>query len=220
MPIRLNRFIASATTLSRRAADQAIADGRVLVNKLTPSTGQAVESNDDVTLDGRSLTPPPSIVTVMLNKPVGYVVSRNGQGSHTIYELLPYEFQTLNPVGRLDKESSGLLLLSNDGELAQQLTHPSYEKLKTYEVTLGQPLAPLHRQMISDHGLMLEDGLSKLQLEQLQTEKNWRIQMHEGRNRQIRRTFESLNYRVIKLHRTQFGTYDLGGLRSAAYRLV
>ena len=220
MSIRLNRFVASATTLSRRAADQAIADGRVLVNNEAPSVGQAVDETDTVTLDGRSLKAPEQALTVMLNKPAGYVVSRNGQGSRTIYELLPYEYQSLNPVGRLDKESSGLLLLSNDGALTQQLTHPSNQKLKTYEIRLSKPLAPLHRQMISDHGLMLNDGLSKLQLEQLTSDKDWRVHMHEGRNRQIRRTFEALGYRINALHRTEFGTYRLQGLRPGEHTVI
>jgi 23S rRNA pseudouridine2605 synthase len=195
--LRLNRYIAASSTLSRRAADQAIADGRVLVNNVAPSAGQTVSDSDIVTLDGRALKPLGDKVTIMLNKPVGYVVSRDGQGSPTIYDLLTYDQQLLNPVGRLDKNSSGLLLLTNDGELAHKLTHPSFEKTKIYEVALHIPLKPLHRQMISDHGLTLEDGLSKLELERMidGDDKQWRIRMHEGRNRQIRRTFNSLGLR-------------------------
>lgn len=147
----------------------------------------------------------------MLNKPVGYVVSRDGQGSPTVYELLPKELQNLKPIGRLDKNSSGLLLLTNDGRLAQELTHPSYHKVKIYEVRLNKNLAPLHRQMISEIGIHLSDGPSKLGLERMNesSDKSWRITMHEGRNRQIRRTFESLGYAVAKLHRTTFGNYLL-----------
>lgn len=150
----------------------------------------------------------------MFNKPPGYVVGRDGQGSETIYDLLPPEYQQLNPIGRLDKYSSGLLLLSNDGQLAQELTHPSKQKIKVYEILLDKPLQALHRQMISDHGITLEDGVSKLLLERQKEGDDiaWIVTMHEGRNRQIRRTFESLGYRVTHLHRTQFGDYFLGDL--------
>ncbi len=214
--MRLNKYIAASTTLSRRAADQAIADGRVRVNKQAPSVGQSVNGGDEVTLDNRLIQPPVTTQTILFNKPVGYVVSRDGQGSPTIYELLPYEYQLLNPVGRLDKNSSGLLLLTNDGRLAQELTHPSYKKEKVYEIALHLPLQPLHRQMISDHGIKLEDGVSQLQLERLVEgdDKQWRVRMHEGRNRQIRRTFNALGYEVVQLHRTHFGEYALDDLAS------
>jgi len=130
-----------------------------------------------------------------------------------VYDLLPAYYQQLKPIGRLDKESSGLLLLTNDGELAHELTHPSRHKIKRYEVTLNKPLQPLHRQMISEFGLQLEDGLSKLLLDRIeQDDLHWLITMHEGRNRQIRRTFESLGYAVTRLHRTQFGDYLLNDL--------
>ncbi|HEY5806299.1 MAG TPA: ribosomal large subunit pseudouridine synthase B, partial [Candidatus Saccharimonadales bacterium] len=96
------------------------------------------------------------------------------------------------------------------------LTHPKYQKTKIYEVELAKPLQPLHRQMISDHGIQLDDGPSKLLLERLEdnNDKAWRVTMQEGRNRQIRRTFAALSYKVTKLHRTHFGGYKLGPLRS------
>jgi 23S rRNA pseudouridine2605 synthase len=218
--MRINKFIASATGMSRRAADAAIDGGRVSVNDSAPTPGQDVGSNDTVTLDGRVITPDLNTTTIMLNKPVGYVCSRDGQGSQTIYDLLPSELQQLKPVGRLDKNSSGLLLLTNDGQLAHELTHPSHQKLKVYEVTLDKPLQPLHRQMISDHGVVLEDGPSKLQLERMTDETAWQITMHEGRNRQIRRTFAALDYTVRTLRRTTFGQYELSNLESGEYDLV
>jgi 23S rRNA pseudouridine2605 synthase len=115
-----------------------------------------------------------------------------------------------------------LLLLTNDGQLAYELTHPKFIKQKVYEVTLNQPLQPLHRQMISDHGIQLDDGPSRLQLERLQENDDhaWRVTMHEGRNRQIRRTFAALGYTVTKLHRTQFGPYQLDGVKQGAYQEV
>ncbi|HEX3569149.1 MAG TPA: pseudouridine synthase [Candidatus Saccharimonadales bacterium] len=208
--MRINRFIASATGMSRRVADAAIRQGQVSVNDQPPQPGQDITNSDVVTYRGRRLRLA-ATQTIILNKPVGYVVSREGQGSRTIYDLLPPELHHLKPIGRLDKDSSGLLLLTNDGQLAQELTHPKYQKTKMYEVTLDAPLQPLHRQMIAEIGLQLEDGRSKLGLERLRdgNDTAWRVTMQEGRNRQIRRTFTALGYEVITLHRTQFGTYAL-----------
>ncbi len=209
--MRLNKFLSLHSDLSRRGADQAIADGRVIVNQKIANLGTQIVEGDVVFLDTHKIEASKTqIKTVILNKPVGYVCSRNGQGSQTIYDLIPTEYSNLNPVGRLDKDSSGLLLLTNDGELANQLTHPSYGKVKIYEIELEKSLAPLHQQMINDHGIMLEDGNSKLSLEKLADNKTFRVTMREGRNRQIRRTFASLGYRVTKLHRTAFGDYILG----------
>jgi 23S rRNA pseudouridine2605 synthase len=218
--MRINKYVALASNLSRRQADAAISEGRVLVNGVTPEVGQAIAPDDTVTLDGRAITPPVK-TTIMLNKPVGYVCSRDGQGSQTIYDLLPPQYQHLNPVGRLDKDSSGLLLLTNDGDLANELTHPSKQKQKVYEVTLDKPLEPLHQQMISDHGITLEDGLSKFMIEKpTDNAAQLVVTLHEGRNRQIRRTFQALGYKIIKLHRTHFGPYALGALRRQEYRLL
>lgn len=210
--MRLNKFVAQATGLSRRKADELIANGHVLVNGKQPSAGEGI-SAQTVTLDGETLHTPTAHTTIMLNKPVGYVCSRDGQGSKTVYDLLPAKYHSLKSVGRLDKDSSGLLLLTDDGDLAHTLTHPSKQKVKRYEITLDKPLQPLHRQMISDFGITLEDGPSKLQLGRLEdgSDIKWEVTMHEGRNRQIRRTFESLGYVVTRLHRTHFGSYQLGG---------
>lgn len=159
--MRLNKYLASSTSLSRRSADVAIDAGRVTVNGTTAVKGTEVDQTSQVKLDGTILTPTTVHTTIILNKPVGYVCSRNGQGSQTVYDLLPAIYHCLNPVGRLDKDSSGLLLMSDDGELANQLTHPRYAKTKVYEVALSTSLAPLHQQMITDHGVMLDDGVSR-----------------------------------------------------------
>lgn len=215
--------MAAASGLSRRKADEAIAAGRVNVNGALAEPGQEISGSDNVTLDDRAITPAVK-ATIMLHKPVGYVVSRNGQGSKIVYDLLPPEYQRLNPVGRLDKNSSGLLLLTNDGDLANELTHPRHQKVKVYEVGLDKPLEPLHQQMISGYGIMLEDGLSKLSLQKLETSNQkieekqlvpssyFLVSMTEGRNRQIRRTFAALGYEVMRLHRVRFGKYALGDL--------
>lgn len=218
--MRLNKYIAAATGISRRAADTAITEGRVTINGSQPPLGQQVSDSDVVTLDGRPITPAVNTITIMLNKPAGYVCSRVGQGNRTVYNLLPLELHQLKPVGRLDKNSSGLLLMTSDGQLAHELTHPSFQKTKVYEVTLDEALQPLHRQMISDHSVMLEDGPSKFQLERIHEgdDRSWRISMHEGRNRQIRRTFAALGYNVSGLHRTTFGLYTLDELAPGTYR--
>lgn len=222
--MRINRFVAAATGMSRRSADSAIEQGQVSVNGKVAAIGQDITEQDIVIYNDQTLhiSDEMQTQTIMLNKPVGYVCSRNGQGNRTIYELLPQELHQLKPVGRLDKDSSGLLLLTNDGNLAHHLTHPSFQKVKQYTVTLDKPLTPLHRQLISDHGIQLNDGPSRLQLERQSDgdDTTWQVTMHEGRNRQIRRTFESLSYSVVKLHRTSFGPYNLSNLKPGAYTQI
>ncbi|HUC90326.1 MAG TPA: pseudouridine synthase [Patescibacteria group bacterium] len=208
--MRINKFVALASGLSRRAADQAVAEHRVKVNGQPAATGQDITETDNITLDNRPLKAL-QIQTIMLNKPTGYVVSRDGQGNKTIYDLLPEDYGHLKPIGRLDKDSSGLLLLTNDGNLANQLTHPSHQKAKIYEVKLTKPLTSQHFQIITGEGVLLEDGPSKFALKEISPGdgKHWRITMHEGRNRQIRRTLAGLGYGVNTLHRTHFGAYVL-----------
>jgi pseudouridine synthase len=204
---------------------------------------------------------------IALNKPVGYLCSRRSQGGvPTIFELLPEKYRPLKPVGRLDKDSSGLILLTDDGDFAHRMTHPSFHKVKSYEVALDKPLEPLHQQMISDHGVSLEDGVSQLMIERIDSETHtsfsedsafpaergdtksqrepseseekagergatqkphdgsgqnrYQVTMHEGRNRQIRRTFAALGYTVVRLHRTTFGNYSLGDIKTGEHVLV
>ncbi len=219
MSVRLNKYLASASGLSRRSADAAITQGRVTLNGRPAKLGDSVAEDDLVSLDNKPVSAGNKLVTIMLNKPAGYVSSRRGQGSRTIYDLLPAEYHSLKPVGRLDKDSSGLLLLTNDGELANRLTHPRHGKTKVYEISLNKPLQPLHQQMISDHGIKLDDGNSRLSLMKLDEAGNdWQVTMSEGRNRQIRRTFAALGYTVKKLRRVQVGDYALNDLPSGQHR--
>lgn len=214
---RVNKYIAHATGLSRREVDNAITAGRVTVNGQKAAMGSQVNPGDDVQIDGKTVGTAHSYTYLILNKPVGYVCSRRRQGEYpTIYELLPSDQQKLKAVGRLDRDSSGILLLTDDGDLAHRMTHPKFQKRKVYEITLDNELEPLHQQMINDHGVTLEDGHSKLTLERMSdyNRLQWRVMMSEGRNRQIRRTFAALGYTVIKLHRTDFGPYALGELAS------
>jgi len=215
--MRINKYLALSTGMSRRTADATIQEGRVQINGILVTSGQQVGPDDTVLLDGKAVKPAETAQTIILNKPAGYVVSRDGQGSKTIYDLLPEELHILKPVGRLDKDSSGLLLLTNDGELANKLTHPRYQKEKVYEVSLYIPLKDRDREAI-EAGVKLEDGISKLQLDG--KDKDWVVTMSEGRNRQIRRTFAEQGYTVKTLHRTQFGDYILSGTTVGTHRLV
>lgn len=219
--MRLNQFIAQHTSYSRRSADDLIKDGRIEVNGELGRVGDTVIESDRVTLDGHPLDDHPKHTTIMLNKPGGYVVSRNGQGSKTVYDLLPRDLWHLQPVGRLDKNSSGLLLMTNDGELSFRLTHPKHQKEKIYSVTLDKELSPIDQDHISHKGVQLDDGVSKLKLTLMRRDgKVWEVRMHEGRNRQIRRTFAALDYKVIGLHRTNFGQYELKDLKSGDYSAI
>lgn len=206
--MRLNKFIASASNLSRRGADEAIKTGRVTVNDKEPKLATDVKQSDVIKLDGHLLVPQTTQTILLLNKPIGFVCSRDGQGSRTIYDLLPSEYQNLESVGRLDKNSSGLLLLTNDGELANQLTHPSYRKEKIYTVTLDKSLAEGDLALLRK-GIELKDGVSRFNIVPLKKQNSYQVTISEGRNRQIRRTFEALGFKVKILHRTKFGNYVL-----------
>ena len=212
---RLNKYLALQLGISRREADLMIEKGGIEINGKVAELGSRILPNDIVTSKGAAVQSQTSYHYVILNKPVGYVCSRRRQGdTPTIYELLPENLHTLKTVGRLDKDSSGLIILTNDGDFAHQMTHPKFKKLKIYEVSLDKELEPLHQQMISDYGLMLEDGPSKLLLTRMSADNrsDWQVEMSEGRNRQIRRTFAALGYEVATLHRTHFGSYSLNGL--------
>ena len=160
-----------------------------------------------------------------MNKPEGFVCSRKRQGeTPTIFELLPDEYKKLKTVGRLDKDSSGLILFTNDGDFAFKMTHPKFYKIKEYEVKLDKNLEPLHQQMISAFGVKLEDGVSKLGLLRLseapEERREFLVTMHEGRNRQIRRTFSALGYKVVRLHRISFGPFRLDGLKKGEFKEI
>lgn len=220
---RLNKYLALQLGISRREADLYIEKGRVLVNDQPITLGAQIAPDDIVTVDKKPINTSAEHAYLLLNKPIGYVSSRRAQGDNpTIYALLPQEYHALKPVGRLDKDSSGLILLSNDGDFAHRMTHPSFVKTKVYKVRLDRDLEPLHQQMISDYGVALEDGVSKFGLERLNDtdRREWQITMSEGRNRQIRRTFVALGYGVTKLHRTNFGNYALGDIKPGEYKLV
>mgnify|MGYP000868720087 FL=1 len=215
---RLNKHLAFLLGISRREADELIAKGRVRVNDTVAIIGERVQPNAFLTIDGKPVDISTKKQLVLFNKPVGYVCSRKSQGDNpTIYNILPKSLHDLKTVGRLDKDSSGLILLTNDGDLSHRMTHPVFQKTKVYEVQLDKPLEPLHQQMISDYGVQLEDGTSKFVVMRREDSSTYEITMQEGRNRQIRRTFAALGYTVTHLHRTQFGSYKLNGLKPGSY---
>lgn len=219
---RLNKFVALSLGVSRRKADELIEKGKIIVDGQPARLGQQISEVNRVSYNGNFLKIQDKKI-IALNKPVGYLCSRASQGGvPTIYKLLPKSLHHLKPVGRLDKDSSGLILLTNDGDFAHQMTHPSFYKIKRYLVTLDQPLQPLHRQMINDFGVQLPDGPSRLTLERQHEgdDHRWIVQMSEGRNRQIRRTFAALGYTVAKLHRTDFGSYSLGGMKRGEWQEI
>lgn len=217
--MRINRFVAQATGMSRRAADRAVSSGKLLINNKPAELGSEVKPADKVTLDGRELQLSANHKTIMLNKPSGYVCSRQGQGSKTVYELLPAQYHSLKPIGRLDKDTSGLLLLTDDGELANNLTHPRYQKEKVYSVKLNKPLDQEAKNKLQT-GVKLSDGLSKfIQIKDC-SDNIYEVTLAEGRNRQIRRTFNSLGYKITLLSRVKFGGYGLGNLHIGKFKEV
>jgi 23S rRNA pseudouridine2605 synthase len=217
---RLNKYLALHLGVSRREADELISGKHVRINGELASLGARLSDGDALTVKGKPIQPSASYEYLLLHKPIGYVSSRRQQGEWpTLYELLPEQLHHLKPVGRLDKDSSGLIVLSNDGDFHFEMTHPKFYKVKQYEVTLDEPLQPLHQQIISDHGIQLEDGPSQLMLEKVNDDRlDWIITMHEGRNRQIRRTFNALGYGVERLHRTHFGAYHIADLAPGKFK--
>ena len=220
--MRLNKYIATNFGVSRREADLLIQQGKVSINDKKAEIGQRVEDGDKVTVSGKKIAEQ-KLIYLALNKPTGYVCSRKRQGeAPTIFELLPEKYQNLKNVGRLDRDSSGLILLTNDGDFAFQMTHPKFVKTKVYEAEIDRDLEPLHQQMIADFGVDLPDGHSQLGLTRLSDDdrRHWQITMSEGRNRQIRRTFEAVGYKVVVLHRIKFGNYELSDLAEGKFTEV
>ena len=219
--IRLNKYIATNFGVSRRVADELIAAGRVKINDKKAEIGMRAHEGDTITVDGRNILEQEPVY-LALHKPVGYVSSRKKQGdTPTLYDLLPKKYQVLKTVGRLDKDSSGLILLTNDGDFAFQMTHPKFSKTKLYTVEIDRDLEPLHQQMIADFGIQLPDGRSQMGLSKIgESRKKWDVSISEGRNRQIRRTFEALGYKVVSLHRYKFGPYELSGLPEGEFTEV
>jgi 23S rRNA pseudouridine2605 synthase len=223
--MRLAKYLAHAGVASRRSAEVLIAARRVSVgDQIVTDPARDVDENSRVALDGQPLAGPEPRVLYALNKPVGVVsTAADTHGRPTVIELLPTRGLRLYPVGRLDIDSSGLILLTNDGELANQLTHPRFEVPKTYRARLaGGPIADDALRALRA-GVQLEDGpTAPARVRRLGGRGSSQIELtiHEGHNRQVRRMCEAVGHRVLELERTSFGPLTLEGLAPGAHRRV
>ncbi|MBL7997753.1 MAG: rRNA pseudouridine synthase [Candidatus Kapabacteria bacterium] len=218
--IRLNKFLADAGIASRRASDELIASGVVKVNGVVvKEQGTKVHPADLVTVEGEPVTYIKHLTYILLNKPKDYITTTNDEkGRKTVMDLIPLT-QRLYPVGRLDRNTTGALLITNDGDLATRLMHPSYEVIREYIAGLDKKLKPSDAKKIAN-GVELEDGMTgEAELfinPDDQTEV--RIILKEGRNREVRRIFEHLGYEVKRLHRMRYGTMTVAGISRGEYR--
>lgn len=223
MKQRLQKLIAAAGLTSRRKAEEWIAGGRVTVNGKVAELGtQADPGRDRIQVDGRPLPQAEVAVCLLLYKPVGYVTSRRDpQGRPVVTDLLRKVQARLFPVGRLDLNTEGLLLLTNDGDLAWRLSHPSHEVSKTYLVRLQGELSDRARSQL-EAGVRLEDGLTapaRVTNVRRSGSHTWmELTIHEGRNRQVRRMCEAVGCPVSRLKRIRYAFLDLGDLRPGQYR--
>ncbi len=219
--MRINKWIAGQTGYGRRTVDRYIEEGKITVNGAVATMGQTVDGTEIITLNGRTIdTRQAESVTILLHKPRGYVCSREGQGSKTVYDLLPEKYRDFKLAGRLDRDSSGLLILSNDGDVIQQLTHPTLHKQKTYIITTRRPLSESDVKAIQKGVDIGDERPSQFEITPYNNqERMYKAVLLEGRNRQIRRTMEAVGNQVITLHRTQIGDYSIGNLKPIEYKL-
>jgi 23S rRNA pseudouridine2605 synthase len=214
--MRLNAWLARAGVASRRGADELIKAGRVTVNGEPGQLNTFVQSHDDVRLDGEPLAKQ-RVAYVLLHKPAGAVTTaRDPQGRTTVVDLVDHPARVV-PVGRLDADTTGALLLTNDGELAHRLAHPRYEVDKVYEVeTWAQPtdtdLERLRAGVELDDGPTRPAGVRRIDGARIE------LTIHEGRNRQVKRMLEAVGHRVKRLHRSRYGPLAVGGLEPGQWR--
>ena len=222
--VRLQKFLSQAGVASRRAAEEPMRPGRVRVNG-RPATEPGIKvdpGKDVIEVDGRRVRPA-APVWIALNKPRGYVTTRSDpRGRSTVYDLLPAEHRRLFHVGRLDYDSEGLLLLTNDGDAAERLQHPRYEVDRVYHVEVDEPLTEAARRALLS-GVMLEDGQARARaLRRLRASaggiERWAVTMREGRKREVRRMFDAVGSPVRRLRRVRYGPIELGSLRPGAWR--
>ena len=226
MTERLNKYLASCGTASRRKADEYISQGRVKVNgKVVNTLGYTVNTdNDTVTVDDVKVVPVNRFTYIMMYKPKGCITTvKDDKGRKTVFDYIDKDIPALVPVGRLDYDSEGLLLLTNDGDLAYKLTHPSSEIPKTY-IVKAEGEFPEHILAKLRKGVMIDSKMTKrcrVKLKE-QGEKDARLEITitEGRNRQIRKMIEAVERNVIFLKRVAVGNLKLGGLARGAWRYL
>jgi 23S rRNA pseudouridine2605 synthase len=218
--VRLAKYLAHAGVASRRSAETLIAAGRVTVaGETVLDPARDVDEGSHITVDGRALNGAEPRVLYALHKPLGVLsTARDTHGRATVLDLVPADGLRLYPVGRLDADSSGLILLTNDGELANRLTHPRFEVQKTYRAKLRG--APISQRAVNDlrAGVELEDGRTAPALVRRIGDDVIELTIHEGRNRQVRRMCQAVGHPVLELTRTRFGTLALNGLAPGAHR--
>jgi pseudouridine synthase len=226
MLIRLNKFLSQSGVASRREADKLITAGRISVNdKVVDVLGTKIdEEKDQVYIDGKKISKEEGLVYLTLNKPPGFLVTLNDPFKRpTIKDLLPGLKQRVFPVGRLDFESEGILLLTNDGELSHRLLHPRYKIPKVYNVKLiGNPessnLDRLRKGIYLDGK---KTSPAKIQLLSSGPKRTLiKIELYEGRKREVRRMFEAIGHRVISLKRIRFSEITLGNLQPGKWRYL
>ncbi|MBS1914355.1 MAG: rRNA pseudouridine synthase [Bacteroidetes bacterium] len=219
--MRLNKVLADAGVASRRAADELIAAGRVKVNgKVVTELGLRVDPRDRVMLDGQLIGDPERLVYYILNKPKDTITTTSDErGRRTVLDLV-HTHERIYPVGRLDRNTTGVLILTNDGDLANRLMHPRYGVPRLYEVMLDRPL-DLHHAKEIVQGVMLEGG-EQTQPCELDVDARDRhslaILLHEGKNREVRRIFEHFGYEVTRLDRKQYAGLTARGLARGEWR--
>lgn len=225
---RLQKALAKAGIASRRGAEELIRQGRISVGgQVVTTLGTQVDpSRDAIAVDGKPLSfrQDSSGIYLMLNKPKGYLTSRRDPHyAKTVYDLLPEKFQHLHYIGRLDKDSEGLLIFTDDGDLTYHLTHPRHEVSKRYQVTIAGELNPKDIEQL-ERGVMIEDRktapTSVTIMRSSRTDSLLEIAIHEGRKRQVRRMLEAVGRRVLRLQRTHIGSVALGSLKPGEYRLL
>ena len=214
--MRLNAYLARAGVASRRKADDLIKAGRVLVNGEPGRLNTFVEATDRVEVDGREVAKQ-KLAHLLLHKPAGVVTTAHDpQGRPTVVQLVPNEPRVV-PVGRLDADTTGALLLTNDGALAHRLAHPRYGVEKVYEVEVeGEPDDDVVRRLAD--GVQLEDGLTAPARARRLRRNRIELTLHEGRNRQVKRMLEAVGHRVTRLHRSAYAGLTLEGLEPGAWR--
>jgi pseudouridine synthase len=214
--VRLNAYLARAGVASRRKSDELIRAGRVAVNGEPGQLNTFVESGDRVEVDGRAVRPQ-ALAYVLLHKPAGVVTTASDpQRRPTVVGLVEHESRVV-PVGRLDADTTGVLLLTNDGELAHRLAHPKYEVEKVYEAEVeGEPSDASLRRLAQ--GVELEDGRTAPARVRRVAPSRIELSIHEGRNRQVRRMLEAVGHPVRRLHRSRYAGLSVGGLRPGEWR--
>ncbi|HZU21096.1 MAG TPA: pseudouridine synthase [Gaiellaceae bacterium] len=214
--MRLNAWLARAGVASRRKADELIKAGRVTVNGEPGQLNTFVSARDDVRLDGEPLAKQRPAY-VLLNKPTGVVTTaRDPRGRPTVVDLVRHPSRVV-PVGRLDVDTTGALLLTNDGELAHRLAHPRYEVDKVYEVETEARVADRDLRRLRE-GVELDDGPTRPARVRRLGERRIELTIHEGRNRQVRRMLEAVGHRVRRLHRSRYASLTVDDLAPGEWR--